>query len=203
MCSLKIYKPFSLAWHCHPSRKGCFYNQSRNMTGTHIYILCCKMNVTCSDSAVGESCRSHSYFQKWSKTTISGSQKAEWVTGRGYLLAKLIKGNAGLNGLLPVKDRWRQDSTSRLQQAGGGSHQKSGPRAASSHALWLPSLVWSGWGHCLLLTGTSRHGNECPGRWLRLVAMHQSSGYLVALASRCIGFPGVLSATHVALTRLD
>lgn len=38
------------------------------------------------------------------KTTISGAQKAEWVTGRGHLLAKLIKSNAGLNELpAPVK----------------------------------------------------------------------------------------------------
>lgn len=179
------------------------------MTGAPTFtFLCCKMNVTCSDSSSGRKLQKSRLLSKVKlKTTISGSQKAEWVTGRGYLLAKLIKGNAGLNGLpAPVKRSLASGQHLKAPTSWGREPSEiwAQPRAAGSHALWLPSLVWSGWGHCLLPTGTSRHGNECPRRWLRLVAMHQrlritcGSGEPLYWISR-----GPLSATHVALTSLD
>lgn len=100
------------------------------MTGAPTFtFLCCKMNVTCSDSSSGRKLQKSRLLSKVKpKTTISGSQKAEWVTGRGYLLAKLIKGNAGLNGLpAPVKRSLASGQHLKAPTSWGGSHQKSGP----------------------------------------------------------------------------
>lgn len=60
------------------------------------------------------------------------------------MLAKLIKGNAGLNGLpAPVKRSLASGQHLKAPTSWGREPSEiwAQPRAAGSHALWLPSLV--------------------------------------------------------------
>lgn len=142
----------------------------------HIYISCCKMNVTCSDSR-RKLQKSRLLSKVKLKTTISGSQKAEWVTGRGYLLAKLIKGNAGLNGLpAPVKRSVGVRTPQGSNKLGEGAIRNLGP----AQGCWFTRTgcpAWSG----LLRALPPPNWDQQTWQWMpRKVA--EASGYASKLA---------------------
>lgn len=78
---------------------------------------------------MGESCRSRGYFPKWNLKPPSPVHKRQNESPEeATCLQNSLKAmQAWMDFLHQWKDPRRQDSTSKLQQAGGGSHQKSGP----------------------------------------------------------------------------
>lgn len=146
------YKPFLLSLapsFSHSSRKRMFLQSEQKYDWPPAFtFLCCKMNVTCSDSSSGERGRSGGYFPKWNLKPQSPVHKRQNESPEeATCLQNSLKAMQGWMNFLPQwKHRWHQDSTSKLQQFGRGrkpSETGAQPRSADSHALSCPG--WPGW----------------------------------------------------------
>lgn len=209
MCSLKIYKPFLLSLALSSiSGKGCFYNQSRNMTGAPTFILCCQNECNLFGFKQWEKAAEVAvYFPKWNLKPPSPVHKRQnRVTGRGYLLAKLIKGNAISEW---TSCQWKNPLASGQHLKAPTSWEGAIRNLGPAQGCWIHTHsgcpAWSG-----LVEGTaSSNWDQQTWQWMpRKVA--EASGYaskaqdtLWLWRAAVLDFRGPLSATHVALTRLD
>lgn len=109
--------------------------------------LCCKMNVTCSDSSSRESSTSSGYFPKWNLKPQSPVHKRQNESPEeATCLQNSLKAMQGWMGFLHQwKDCWHQDSTPWPHDLGEErSHQKSRHSPGLLFTCTgLPSLVAS------------------------------------------------------------
>lgn len=132
---------FFLAWLCHASRKRMFL-QSEQKYDWRSYIYISLLQNECNLFGFQQQ-RSRGYFPKWNLKPPSPVHKRQNESPEeATCLQNSLKAMQGwMDFLHQWKDRWHQDSSSRLQQSGGGrepSEIRVEPRSAGSHALPSP-----------------------------------------------------------------